>query len=248
MYQSAKTKLDAVNEALALLDLSTVVTTTDTHTSRTMVTVMKQALHLLTNQADWLELTVDTPLNQLTPYVSQYTLNGQLGFQFDYFPRVDRVVDMETGKSLCFTKPSNFEKHPLTQSPFPITTDVTFITSDSALYTTDLTGSELSSDFYTMHYNAIFLPPTTNWGRYKVTHTKPLTLPDKDLDKFDAPEYMIDLLVLGAAYRYAAMYSPARNDTAAARVSGLRMMYEESLRTLRTRQLSSPKNFKRSVI
>lgn len=248
MYQSAKSKLDAVNEALALLDLSTVVTTTDTHTSRTMVTVMKQALHLLTNQADWTELTVDTPLNQLTPFLSPFTMNGQLGFQFPYFPRVERVVDMETGRKLCFLKASYFEKHSHTQSPFPLTTDITFVTTDSTLYTTDITGSAQQVEFYSIHYNAIFLPPTTDWYRYKVTHTEPLALPVLDFDKFKAPEYLVDLLVLGTAYRYAAMYSPARNDTAAARVSGLRSMYEETLRTIRNRQLSSPKNHRSSVI
>jgi hypothetical protein len=150
-------------------------------------------------------------------------MSGATGYLFPYNTRIQRVVDMEHCTTLCFKQPKQFECS--THVDFTYTTDLTFVTADNDVITTDSDGHEENVHTYTFHRNALFIPNTLNWARFKVVHTKPIAIPVEDYDYFELPDYLVELLELATTYRYAAMYSPARNDFAAARVSGLRDMY-----------------------
>lgn len=240
-----RTKLDIINEVLGLLDISTVITSTDTHPSRVLSSLMPLTLFALEQEYDWVELIADTPVNELELVIQEYVGSGNSGFRIPYFTRIHKVVDTDHGVSLRFVNITRFEQ--AFPTGFIYTADLTSVTVDSSVHA-DSDGQLNELCAFSMHNNTVYVPPTLNWSRVKVVHTKPLTIPANDSDTFDAPDYLANLYVIALAYRYASMYSPARNDFAAARVSGLKNMYEQTVAVTKSRMSPTPIKHKRSLI
>lgn len=246
--QSTKTKLDVLNTILGLLDLSTVITSTDTHQSRTVLSIMPSVLYLLEQELNWVELVTDTLVSELPPYVSPTVMNGALGWQFAYNFKVHGVYDTEYKKALCFQRPERFERDYRNHTPYAPTADITFMTVDADTYTVDADMTLNQPSVFTKYRNTVFIPNTLDWGRFKVTHTQPMTLPEADCDYFNMPDYIVHIFEVSTAYRYAAMYAPARNDIAAARVSGLRDLYGSLIVAARQNNTNKPIGYRGSVL
>ena len=242
---SSRTKLQVVNNVLRLLDMSSVITTTDTHQSRVLVSLMPLTLFSLSEENDWIDLTKDVLTGEFELIVSDVVGNGNSGFLIPYFTRIVRVVDTSSSTSLKYVHITKFER--TFPTGFIYTADLTSVTADSDV-TVDSDGIYNTLCSYSYHNNTVYIPPTLNWGRVKIVHTKPMTVPEQDYDEFDAPDYLLNLYEILLAYRYAEMYSPARNDFAAARVSGLRNMYQQTLIQVRSRHVKTPLRHKRSLL
>lgn len=241
--QYSYTRLDVINDVLNILDLSPVITSTDTHASRVILSLIPSVVYTLENELRWVELVTDTQVSELSPYADEVVLSGTLGWVFPYNFKVHSVVDMDSGKALCYVSPKKLEADYRYRRPFIPTADLNyadFVTADSAKYTTDADGSKEFVCSYTVHRNAVFIPNTLDWARFKITHTRPLSIPSEDCDYVEAPDYLVNILELAIAYRYASMYAPARNDAAAARVAGLRNLYLDAIAAAKKGNSSVP--------
>ena len=231
MLNSTLTLIDTVNEALSLVGLNPVVTSTDNHDSRVMIGLLKQAALEVQGMANWAEL-LNT--EYLTEFSVKYNTFGHLGWYFSSQPKVHRVFYAPDMSPLCYKKPENFTQY--VGEPEQVGFDSDVLSFDSTTKYLDADDYGNIANFYTISGMSILLgQPTRRALDYVVEYTTTISVPNQEMGVYNCTDELVMIIILCAAANYASVYLPARKKSNSPS-SGLYRMYIKQAQLYRSRQ------------
>ena len=232
--QSTITLIEALNQALTYVGAAPVVTTTDNHESRIMLNLFKQAVQQVQNSYDWAELIADAYLYEFAAHKDPVVYGNHIGWCMPSPPNVLAVRAAADNAPLCLEAPNTF--YSALEDDVEFGMDSTTVTMDSTEITMDADDINEYATHYTVARNRVFIRPAVrNASDYLVTYIQPLSVPTKDSNVFNCTDSLVNIIILCAAFNYAATYMPARKGTATP-AAGLAQHYNNQLRLYRTRQ------------
>lgn len=231
MLNSTLTLIDTVNEALNLVGLNPVVTSTDNHDSRVMLSLLKQAALEVQGMNNWAELF---RTDYLTDFDVKYNTLGHLGWYFNSQPKVHRVMYAVSKTPLCYKKPENFTQY--LNDPEQVGFDSTILTFDSVTKLLDADDYSNIATAYTIMGLALLLcQPTRRSVDYIVEYTTTISVPDEEMGTYNCTDELARIVILCAATNYASVYLPARKGYSSP-AAGLYRMYIKQVQLYRSRQ------------
>lgn len=231
MLNSTLTLIDTVNEALSLVGLNPVVTSTDNHDSRVMIGLLKQAALEVQGMANWAELLIT---EYLTEFSVKYNTLGHLGWHFKSQPKVHRVFYAPDMSPLCYKKPENFTQY--LNDPEQVGFDSTLLTFDSTTKLLDADDyGNIATAYTIMGLSLLLCQPTRRAVDYAVEYTTTISVPDEEMGTYNCTDELVRIVVLCAATNYASVYLPARKGYSSP-AAGLYRMYIKQIQLYRSRQ------------